>query len=190
MSRVFRFPLPAALAAAVLLIATPSASAFGYANLRAAFTMVTDMARPSEVLPHGVPLTMDWAAHPRVAAGNDATGYAAFIPWGQLYECSTGRVAIDPADIGAVAVVVRARLVAATVSPTLAPPCVVLSVGADYWRTTSAVWAGIGRNNVDAAIGRFKRVDLGWRVFTMTTASLPQLATQPVPVVFPRTELR
>ena len=48
-------------------------------------------------------------------------------------------------------------------------PCLVLSVGGDLWRSLRA-GPGTG-NTADIGIGRFKRVERRWRLFTMTTAS-------------------
>lgn len=81
-----------------------------------------------------------------------------------------GRATIDPSDVGAVVALVRARLVAATVSEKKRTPCIILSVGADYWRTLTARWGGTDVNNSEVGIGRFKRVDTNWRVFTMATS--------------------
>jgi hypothetical protein len=67
--------------------------------------------------------------------------------------------------------------------------CLILSVGADYWRSLEAPAAG-SSNAVDAGIGRFKRVDSSWRAFSMTTASAATLARHPLPLRLPERELR
>jgi len=51
--------------------------------------LLSDMRKPSEALPHGVPLSYDWARHPRVGV-RKPHGFAAFTAWGQVYRCAGG----------------------------------------------------------------------------------------------------
>ena len=82
----------------------------------------------------------------------------------------TNRRPINPKDIGGVITMVRARLAPGATSRA----CYVLSMGADYWSSADARWG----SNRDVGIGRFKRVDSGWRVFTMSTTSSGVLPTR------------
>jgi len=98
------------------------------------------------------------------------------------------RLPVAAQEADAVAVAVRARF-----SPSArvgASSCAVLSVGGDYWRSPTAPFAGPGKNNVDAGIGRFKRIDRRWRLFTMTTASAGTLRRHPLPLSVGASELR
>jgi hypothetical protein len=98
-----------------------------------------------------------------------------------------GRAALDVQEVAAVAVAAHARQRPAEAAKPL--PCTVLSMGADYWRDRTSAWSG-SRNNVDAGIGRFKRLDRRWRLFTMTTASPALLRQKPVPITAQPSELR
>ena len=61
--------------------------------------MLTDMGRPGEARPHGVPATYDWAGHGR-RRPIPRRGYAAFIPWGHLYNCASSHVATrEPVEL-------------------------------------------------------------------------------------------
>jgi hypothetical protein len=96
----------------------------------------------------------------------------------------SGRVSLDSSDVAAVTVAVEARL-----EPTAArvpASCLVLSVGGDMWTSLSA--APGGSASADVGIGRFKRVERRWRLFTMTTASTGVLGQMPVPPIAPRAE--
>lgn len=75
----------------------------------------------------------------------------------------SNRESINPSDIAGVITVVRARLSPGATSRA----CYVLSMGADYWASANARWG----SNKDVGIGRFKRVDSNWRLFTMSTTS-------------------
>lgn len=104
------------------------------------------------------------------------------VPAGTTYHFvpRSARVAINPADVGGVLVVMRARLRPYSFDYTTTPPCLTLSVGADYWRTPTADWDGTN-NNDDVGIGRFKRVTYAWRLFSMTTMSQAKLLSAPAP---------
>jgi hypothetical protein len=94
----------------------------------------------------------------------------------------SGRVSIRPARVVAIVVAVEARLRARSAGGT-EPPCLVLSVGGDAWRSLSAPPGG--GNSADVGIGRFKRVQRRWRLFTMTTASSNLLDRFPPPAIAP-----
>lgn len=90
----------------------------------------------------------------------------------------TGRASLDASHVAAVTVAVEARLGNV---PTNAPtPCLVLSVGGDMWTSLTAP-----ASNEDVGIGRFKRVQRHWRLFTMTTASADVLRQIPLPALSP-----
>src|SRR6202012_2111265 len=89
----------------------------------------------------------------------------------------SGRVDQRPAQVSAVVVAVQARL--QPLSSNTAAPCLVLSVGGDLWRSRTA--GPGGSNSTDIGIGRFKRVERRWRLFTMTTASAALLQRTPAP---------
>jgi hypothetical protein len=91
---------------------------------------------------------------------------------------NSGRIRLDSSNVAAVTVALEARLDSDT-APT-SNPCLVLSVGGDMW--TAAVG---GRSSGDVGIGRFKRVERRWRLFTMTTASAELLRRSPVPAMAP-----
>lgn len=94
---------------------------------------------------------------------------------------SAGRVSLNASDVVAVTVAVQARL--APLRDASTQPCLVLSVGGDMWRSLTAP-AG-GSSSGDVGIGRFKRVERNWRLFTMTTASAELLRQTPVPPLAP-----
>jgi len=97
---------------------------------------------------------------------------------------SAGRVSLDASNVVAVTVAVEARL-----EPTaegVPASCLVLSVGGDLWKSLTA--APGGSASADVGIGRFKRVEQRWRLFTMTTASPRVLHQVPVPALAPRSE--
>jgi hypothetical protein len=50
--------------------------------------LLWDMNKASEAAPHGVPLSYDWATHPRERAASAPAQFSAFIAWGQLYRCA------------------------------------------------------------------------------------------------------
>ncbi|HEX3974781.1 MAG TPA: hypothetical protein VHW96_00880 [Solirubrobacteraceae bacterium] len=94
---------------------------------------------------------------------------------------SSGRVSLRPAQVAGIVVAVQARLQMQPRGP--AAPCLVLSVGGDLWRSLR-VEPG-GSNSADVGIGRFKRVERRWRLFTMTTASPELLDRVPPPGIAP-----
>jgi hypothetical protein len=94
---------------------------------------------------------------------------------------STGRVSLRPAQVAAVVVALQARLQPQSAGPMA--PCLVLSVGGDLWRSLR-VPPGAS-NSADIGIGRFKRVQRRWRLFTMTTASTELLDRAPLPAIAP-----
>ena len=92
-----------------------------------------------------------------------------------------GRVRLNGSDVSAVTVAVEARLTRATAHAPDA--CLVLRVGGDRWSSLTA--QGGGNSSGDVGIGRFKRVESRWRLFTMTTASVNLLHRTPVPRLAP-----
>lgn len=50
--------------------------------------LLSDMSRPSERLPAGVPSWWDWADHPRTHSLAPLRAFRAFTAWGQLYQCA------------------------------------------------------------------------------------------------------
>lgn len=77
---------------------------------------------------------------------------------------SSGRVAINPDDIGGIVTSVEARLILDTRDgpDDRDDASYVLSVGADYWKSLTADWDQ-WRTNGDVGIGRFKYVRTTWR---------------------------
>jgi hypothetical protein len=116
-----------------------------------------------------------------------ATSAAAGGGYNYHFWPTDGRVSINPADIGAVVTTVRARLAPGTFSTTGRAPCYVISMGADYWRGLESQWNRFSTNK-DVGIGRFKRVDGKWRLFTMSTPVSG--GPLPTPTVGTRQELR
>jgi hypothetical protein len=57
--------------------------------------IINDMSLPHEGKPHGVPSSFDWAAGPRLSAGNNPGNFTACIPWGQVYEDANGNPATN-----------------------------------------------------------------------------------------------
>jgi hypothetical protein len=94
---------------------------------------------------------------------------------------SSGRVSLRPRQVAAVVVAVEARL--QPQDSASGAPCLVLSVGGDLWRSLG-VEPG-GSNSADIGIGRFKRVERRWRLFTMTTASTGLVDRVPLPGIAP-----
>lgn len=266
-SRIPRFLV---LAAATMIVCAGSGRAqpAGHRSPRATLAsggtvnklLVSDMSKPSEKLPEGVPSWYDWASHPRVHPVASPGRFAAFTAWGQLYQCAgasasraetvqlrnmqtwvlprgssrwrriqfssamqgaafaedydaptvradyvasasgtavrlvanhnfhfwpgSGRASLRPTQVAGVVVAVQARV--QTQSQVSTPSCLVLSVGGDLWRSLRAQ-PGSG-NTTDIGIGRFKRVERRWRLFTMTTASSTVLHRAPFPNIAPASE--
>jgi hypothetical protein len=55
--------------------------------------IAADMQGKNEGLPHGVPLSYDWATGPVISMGNNAQGWRAITAWGTLYEAAEGNPA-------------------------------------------------------------------------------------------------
>ncbi|MCW5943166.1 MAG: hypothetical protein KIS66_13105 [Fimbriimonadaceae bacterium] len=94
-----------------------------------------------------------------------------------------GRATIAPDDVAGVVTAVEARLVLD--DPKLpddrATARLLMSVGADYWKSADAVWDRF-KTNGDVAIGRFRYVNKEWGWFTMSTLRLPDLKRNPPPL--------
>ena len=57
--------------------------------------IIGDITLPHEGLPHGVPLSYDWATKPRKGNQRPPAGWTAAIAWGQLYEWAEGNPATN-----------------------------------------------------------------------------------------------
>ena len=138
---------------------------------------------------HGDAFPADYSGPPK-AGHYDATATGTSVEPVSGYTFhfwpSAGRVPVAPARIAALTVAVRARLKPTKTATSAAPPCLVLSVGGDMWTTLSA--DPDGHANADVGIGRFKRVERGWRLFTMTTASASLLQRAPLEPIAPADE--
>ena len=93
----------------------------------------------------------------------------------------TARAPFGP-SVQTVVVLVRARLIAYGARAN----CVGLSAGGDYWQTLTAPYPSV----TGAAVGRFKRVEGGWRVFSMTVHRQAASASYPLPYPSAARELR
>ena len=96
---------------------------------------------------------------------------------------ASGRVLIDPDNIGGIFTTIQARLV---VDEPSGPDDrdqarLLLSMGADYWLSLDAEWDQWTTNG-DVGIGRFKYVESEWRAFNMTSASPELLRENPPPL--------
>jgi hypothetical protein len=97
----------------------------------------------------------------------------------------SGRVSLLASQVLGVIVSVRARL-RSTGPPGTPTPCLVLSVGGDMWR-----WLGaqpITGASGDVGIGRFKRLERRWRLFTMSSAPAGLLKRFPLASIAPAAE--
>jgi len=63
------------------------------AQINSLTTIIDDMKLPHEGIPHGIPLSYDWAKKPRINWGNDPKGFSALQAWGQIYEDTSGNYA-------------------------------------------------------------------------------------------------
>jgi len=86
---------------------------------------------------------------------------------GFFYHFWGARRTLTNKDIKGVFVVCKARLIGTENYDT--PPKYLISIGGDYWRSMSAVWASGQTNNDDIGIGRFKYITPEWKYFTMHT---------------------
>ena len=57
--------------------------------------IIQDMELCHEALPHGLPSKASWKKCPRIGMGNDAEGFTAMIPWGQVYVPESGNPATN-----------------------------------------------------------------------------------------------
>lgn len=96
---------------------------------------------------------------------------------------ASGRVPIDPEDIGGVFTTVQARLIVAneTQPDDRAQARYLLSMGGDYWLNLNAVWDQ-WRTNGDIGIGRFKYVTPDWQAFNMITLAPDAVRANPPPL--------
>ncbi len=91
------------------------------------------------------------------------------------------RKAIVPDRIGGIITTVEARLVADSPEIAIENAVYLMSVGADYWSTKDAVWDR-WLTNGDVGIGRFRRIDGNWQIYTMSSLPEEKLST-PLPVI-------
>ena len=96
----------------------------------------------------------------------------------------SGKVNIDPNDVGGVFVTVEARLILenSKLPDDRIDARYILSVGADYWRDVNSEWAGTNINNGDVGIGRFKYVKSEWKSFNMVSLSEAEVLQNPPPL--------
>ncbi len=66
-----------------------------YAPYNSLDDIIGDITLPHEGLPHGVPLSYNWATRPRRGAQQPPAGWTAAIAWGQLYEWAEGNPAAN-----------------------------------------------------------------------------------------------
>lgn len=123
------------------------------------------------------------AAH--YVAGPDGTRVEPVVGHNFHFWPSAGRVSLRATDVLGLIVAVRARL-GSSVPRGATSPCLVLSVGGDMWKSPTAQPGG--SSSGDVGIGRFKRVDRQWRLFTMTTASPRLMRRFPLPLIAPLRE--
>ena len=96
---------------------------------------------------------------------------------------ATGRVVIDPSDIGGIFTTVQARLVLndSNLPDDRSQARYLLDVGGDYWLSLTAKWDQL-RTNDDIGIGRFKFVTTEWQSFNMTTLTESEIRQNPPPL--------
>ena len=96
---------------------------------------------------------------------------------------ASGRVPIDPDDIGGIFTTIQARLLVDNpdVPDDREQARLLLSMGADYWLSLAAEWDQWTTNG-DVGIGRFKYVTGEWQPFNMTSASPKLLRQHPPPL--------
>jgi hypothetical protein len=85
--------LLAACAAPPARAPSPTAQPTQPATVNSVQTIIDDMTKPHDATLHGVPASYDWAAGPRMGHGPPPADFAAFIPWGQVYEPADGNPA-------------------------------------------------------------------------------------------------
>jgi len=95
---------------------------------------------------------------------------------------TSGRVSIDPDDVGGVFTTVQARLVVAEPARAddRAQARYLLCMGADYWTTLDASWSNFTTNG-DVGIGRFKYVRPDWQSFNMISLDADSVRRTPPP---------
>lgn len=93
------------------------------------------------------------------------------------------RAILDPADLGGLAVVFRARLVRdrRDRGEDRRRARILAGAGGDYWQSPTAAWDQ-WKTNADVAIGKFRFVTSDWRWFAAHTLSADALRANPPPV--------
>ena len=116
---------------------------------------------------------------------DEGEGVSATVPPGYNFHfwIDETRPTIDPDDIEAVWSAVDGRLVLDDPAgpDRRAGARLMLSAGADYWASPSAVWDQWTTNG-DVGIGRFRFLTADWQTFNMHTASDSVLRANPPPV--------
>jgi hypothetical protein len=96
---------------------------------------------------------------------------------------STGRVEMDPEDIGGVFTTIQARLIIddPNMPDDRAKARYLLNMGGDYWLNLNAKWDN-WTTNKGIAMGRFKYIKPEWQAFNMTTLTEDELRKNPPPL--------
>jgi hypothetical protein len=99
------------------------------------------------------------------------------------YWPASGRIPINPYNVGGVITLCRARLILDDSSEVddREQARYILSMGADYWLNLSAQWDQ-WKTNGDVGIGKFKFVENDWKVFSMSTLKENELRKNPPPI--------
>lgn len=94
-----------------------------------------------------------------------------------------GRVTIDPTDVAGVWSSVEARLILDNPKrrDDRSKARMMMSVGADYWKSLTAQWDQWTTNG-DIAIGRFRFITNDWQQFHMHTLTEQQIRDNPPPI--------
>jgi hypothetical protein len=83
------------MAVAIMLSSFGTSINAQQARINSVATIVSDMKRPHDAAPHGVPKHYSWAKGPEVGMGNNPKNFKAMIAWGQLYEAEQGNPALN-----------------------------------------------------------------------------------------------
>jgi hypothetical protein len=96
---------------------------------------------------------------------------------------TTGRVPIEPDDVGGIFTTVQARLIIGNSheKDDRSEARYLLSMGGDYWLDLTAKWDNF-TTNADIGIGKFKYVTTEWQAFNMITLSSAQIYQNPPPL--------
>ena len=127
---------------------------------------------------------VDDASIPADHRSEPSGGTSVTVPAGHNYHfwVTSGRVQVDPEDIGGLFSTVEARLIPDDLGRpwTPDPAAVMMSVGADWWKSVDAAWDQ-WKTNGDAAIGRFRFITPQWTTYTAHTLSEEEIRRNPPP---------